>query len=66
MKPSFVHRQSDNDMRAQNVKRFADRLTVWNPGALPPSLTLEKLRQPHGSVPGNPLLAGVKQDKSTP
>ena len=36
---------------------FADRLEVWNPGALPPSLTLEKLRQPHGSVPGNPLLA---------
>jgi len=24
---------------------------------LPPSLTLEKLRQPHGSVPANPLLA---------
>ena len=28
-----------------------------DPGALPPSLTLEKLRHPHGSVPGNPLLA---------
>jgi predicted HTH transcriptional regulator len=36
---------------------FADRLEVWNPGTLPPSLTLEMLRQPHGSVPGNPLLA---------
>jgi len=32
-------------------------LEVWNPGTLPPSLTLEKLRQAHGSVPGNPLLA---------
>ncbi|WP_241648085.1 hypothetical protein [Methanoculleus taiwanensis] len=31
---------------------FADRLEVWNPGRLPPSLTLEKLRQAHGSVPG--------------
>jgi predicted HTH transcriptional regulator len=35
---------------------FADRLEIWNPGALPPSLTLEKLRQPHGSMPANPLL----------
>jgi len=39
------------------VMLFADRLEVWNPGTLPPSLTLEKLRQAHGSVPGNPLLA---------
>jgi predicted HTH transcriptional regulator len=39
------------------VMLFADRLEVWNPGTLPPSLTLEMLRQPHGSVPGNPLLA---------
>jgi len=31
--------------------------SVWNPGLLPPSLTLEKLRVAHGSVPGNPLLA---------
>ena len=39
------------------VMLFADRLEVWNPGQLPPSLTLEMLRRPHGSVPGNPLLA---------
>ena len=36
---------------------FADRLEVWNPGRLPPPLTLEKLRVPHESIPGNPLLA---------
>ncbi len=36
---------------------FADRLEIWNPGGLPPSLTLEKLRHPPGSVPRNPLLA---------
>ena len=39
------------------VMLFADRLEIWNPGTLPPSLTLEKLRRTHGSVPGNPLLA---------
>lgn len=36
---------------------FSDRLEVWNPGRLPPQLTLEKLRLPHGSVPGNRLIA---------
>ena len=39
------------------VMLFADRLEVWNPGGLPPSLTLADLREPHGSVPENPLLA---------
>ncbi len=36
---------------------FADRLEVWNPGELPPSLTPELLRQPHASIPRNPLIA---------
>ena len=36
---------------------FPDRLEVWNPGTLPPSLTLDKLREVHGSFPANPLLA---------
>lgn len=39
------------------VMLFKDRLDVWNPGTLPPPLTLEKLRDPHASVPHNPLLA---------
>jgi len=39
------------------VMLFADRLEIWNPGTLPPSLTLQQLREPHGSVPANPLLA---------
>ncbi|MDE0486279.1 MAG: DUF4062 domain-containing protein, partial [Nitrospira sp.] len=39
------------------VMLFADRLEVWNPGRLPPPLTTQKLRVPHESIPGNPLLA---------
>ncbi len=35
---------------------FTKRLKVWNPGTLLLFLTLEKPRQAHGSVPGNPLL----------
>ena len=36
---------------------YADRVEVWNPGELPPGLTPELLRQPHGPIPRNPLLA---------
>ena len=36
---------------------FADRLEVWNPGELPPGLTPELLRKPHGPMPRNPLIA---------
>ncbi|MEQ1892963.1 MAG: DUF4062 domain-containing protein, partial [Planctomycetota bacterium] len=39
------------------VMLFTDRLEVWNPGRLPQALTLAMLREPHGSVPSNPLLA---------
>lgn len=53
---AIAHRDYTSNGSVQ-VMLFADRLEVWNPGALPPSLTLEKLRVPHGSVPGNPLLA---------
>ena len=53
---AVAHRNYTSNGSVQ-VMLFADRLEVWNPGALPPSLTLEKLRHPHGSVPFNPQLA---------
>jgi len=36
---------------------FADRIEVWNPGELPPGLTPDLLRKPHGPIPRNPLIA---------
>ena len=53
---AVAHRDYTSNGSIQ-VMLFTDRLEVWNPGKLPPSLTLEKLRHPHASVPGNPLLA---------
>ena len=53
---AVAHRDYTSNGSVQ-IMLFSDRLEVWNPGTLPPSLTLEKLRHPHGSVPGNPLLA---------
>ena len=53
---AVAHRDYTSNGSVQ-VMLFADRLEIWNPGSLPPSLSLEKLRVAHGSVPGNPLLA---------
>lgn len=53
---AVAHRDYTSNGSVQ-VMLFSDRLEIWNPGRLPVTLTLEMLRQPHGSVPGNPLLA---------
>jgi ATP-dependent DNA helicase RecG len=36
---------------------FSDRMEIWNPGELPPGLTPDQLREPHGPMPRNPLIA---------
>ena len=36
---------------------FADRVEIWNPGELPPPLTPDMLKKPHGPMPRNPLIA---------
>lgn len=53
---AVAHRDYTSSGSVQ-VMLFSNRLEIWNPGTLPPSLTLKKIRRPHGSVPGNPLLA---------
>lgn len=53
---ALAHRDYHSNASAE-VRLFADRLEVWNPGALPGTLTLEKLRRDHASIPNNPLLA---------
>ena len=39
------------------VRLFADRLEIWNPGLLPRNITPDTLRKDHSSVPNNPLIA---------
>ncbi|MDD3925469.1 MAG: DUF4062 domain-containing protein [bacterium] len=53
---AVAHRNYTSNASVQ-VMLFPDRLEVWNPGELRPPLTLEKLTQPHPSLPGNPLIA---------
>lgn len=49
---AVAHRDYSSGSGVQ-VSVFADRVEVWNPGALPPGLTPARLRAPHGSVPRN-------------
>ena len=53
---AVAHRDYTSNASVQ-VMLFSDRLEVLNPGRLPPSLTLEQLRETHQSDPRNRLLA---------
>lgn len=53
---AVAHRDYTSNASVQ-VMLFADRLEIWNPGELPPVLTPERLREPHASIPRNPLIA---------
>ena len=53
---AVAHRDHTDNSSVQ-VMLFADRLEVLNSGRLPPSLTVEKLRVAHQSLPANPLIA---------
>ncbi|MCQ4873470.1 ATP-binding protein [Butyricimonas paravirosa] len=53
---AIVHKDYSSYGSVQ-VMLFRDRLEIWNPGALPYGLTPAKLREPHTSIPANPLLA---------
>lgn len=53
---AVAHRDYTNNASVE-ILLFSDRLEVWNPGTLPPSLTIESLSMPHSSQPGNPLIA---------
>jgi ATP-dependent DNA helicase RecG len=53
---AIAHRDYHSNASVE-IRLFADRLEVWNPGVLPGTLTLESLRVDHPSLPGNPLIA---------
>lgn len=53
---AIAHRDYHSNASVE-VRLFADRLEIWNPGMLPGTLTLASLRDDHPSVPYNPLLA---------
>ena len=41
------------------IRVYDDRIALWNPGALPPDWTLDKLMATHASAPHNPGIANA-------
>ena len=59
---AICHRDYSSPTEIQ-VKVFDDELVIWNPGPLPPGMTMERLMDPrHNSVPRNRLLAMLFYD----
>lgn len=53
---AIAHRDYHSNASVE-VRLFADRLEIWNPGTLPGTLTFDALRDDHPSVPNNPLIS---------
>jgi len=41
------------------IKIYDDKIWIWNPGGLPPQLTIDDLKKEHSSYPRNPLIANA-------
>jgi len=52
---AIIHRDYNSPSKVQ-VRVFPDRVEIWNPGQLPPQLKIDDLKEPHPSIPYNPLL----------
>ena len=55
---AICHRDYTSAANVQ-LSIFDDRLEIWNPGDLPPELSVDALRRPHRSIPRNALIAQV-------
>ncbi len=55
---ALIHRDYLNTSNLQ-IKVYDNKITMTNGALLPPEITIEKLKQPHASVPANPIIASV-------
>ena len=55
---ALVHKDYGSGTPIQ-IRVYDDRLSIWNPGALPQGITLENLFRNHPSLPYNPHIANV-------
>lgn len=57
---ALIHRDYFDPYGEISIRVYDDRVYIWNPGELPPGLTVEDLKKtPHDSRLRNPLLAQV-------
>jgi predicted HTH transcriptional regulator len=52
---AIAHRDYNSSAAVQIIV-YADRIEIWNPGKLPPQLSIDALKKPHPSFPNNPLI----------
>ena len=55
---AIAHRDYGHPAPIQ-IRVYDDRISLWNPGSLPPDWTLDKLMGTHASVPHNPGIANA-------
>ena len=55
---AIAHRDYGHPAPIQ-IRVYDDRISLWNPGTLPPDWTLDKLMGTHASVPHNPGIANA-------
>ena len=55
---AVIHKDYAADNPVQ-IRVYGDRMVFWNPGALPEGWTVERLLEPHASVPRNPEVANA-------
>lgn len=53
---AICHRDYESSANVQ-IRIFDNRLEIWNPGILPPEITIKQLKQEHPSIPRNNLIA---------
>ena len=56
---SLCHRQWEKYNMTIGISIYDDRVEIENPGLLPPPLTPETIKEPHISIPYNPIIANV-------
>ena len=55
---ALIHKDYSSTAEIQ-IKIYDDKIWIWNPGKLPPQLTVDDLKKEHSSYPRNPLIANA-------
>ena len=56
---ALCHRQYEKYNLTIGIAIYDDRIEIENPGFLPPPITTESIKEPHVSIPYNPIVADV-------
>jgi ATP-dependent DNA helicase RecG len=55
---ALIHKDYSSTAEIQ-IRIYDDKIWIWNPGKLPPQLTIDDLKREHSSYPRNPLIANA-------